>query len=215
MKRIIFAVMLFCTTIAQAQNTMKDLWLSMPDSVLPYLNESMRRDHIDFLNMNMSSKVKNLLNGKSVMDSLTTDYCVLHLNDILVWQLILLPRESQNDSIVCSIKTFMGKGSDSEICFYNSNWQRLDESFGLFPFGSLADQLNSFTQKPDTMTQDRFLELQNQMAPCMIEANFDYANRCLVLSLNSPLTEGGNEEQIKAILKQRKFKWNGETFIES
>lgn len=216
MKRIILAIVLFGTTmLAHAQTTMKDLWLSMPDSVLPYMNESMRRDHIDFINMNLDSEVKNLLSGKCVIDTLTTDYCKIMLNDNISWQLVLLPREEHGDSVTCSIKTFLGKGSESEICFYNQQWQHIDASFGLPQNDGTDNLVNTFIEKPDTMSQDRFAQLQSQLVPCMLVADYDQSHGCLVLKLSAPLPDGGQEEQVKTILKQRKLKWNGRMFTES
>ena len=81
MKKFVLSfVLIMAFAAAHAQFTAKDAWLSMPDDILPYLNQSMRTDHVEFYNMNIESKVKNLLQGKCVMDTLTADFLFVRLN---------------------------------------------------------------------------------------------------------------------------------------
>ena len=47
MKKILIAILLFPLTI-QAQLTMRDVFLQMPDSLLPYLSQSNRLDLLDY-----------------------------------------------------------------------------------------------------------------------------------------------------------------------
>lgn len=197
-----------------AQVTMKDLWLAMPDSVLPYLNESMRRDHIDFITMNLDSEVKNLLEGKGVMDTLSVDYCHVRLNEKLTWQLMLLPLEGKNDSVICSIKTYHTLCPESEVSFFNLGWTRIENSFGL-PSMSNSDKLISdMTQKPDTMSLQQFAKMKEELLPVMVEAVYSPFDKTIELRLSGHLTSVDAGESLDAIIIPKKYKWNGKEFIE-
>ena len=52
----------------------------MPDSLLPYLNKNQRLELLELRDMKVKAEVKNLLNGNTVMDTLTTNYLSLTLS---------------------------------------------------------------------------------------------------------------------------------------
>ena len=53
---------------------MRDLWLSMPDSLCTCLDRNLRTELLDFVDMGVKAEVKNRMNGQSTMDTLTADY---------------------------------------------------------------------------------------------------------------------------------------------
>ena len=57
--------------------SMKDLLVSMPDSVVPYLNHNLRLEFAELQEMGVKAEVKNLLGETSVMDTLTADFAQL------------------------------------------------------------------------------------------------------------------------------------------
>ncbi len=104
--------------------TMKEVFLAMPDSVLPLLDKDNRADCVDFLASKMQAKVRNAFDEFSYMDTLTTDYAFLRLTPQSTVSLKLLP---VNDStrIVCMVRTFRSDAADSQVAFYTSDWKLL------------------------------------------------------------------------------------------
>ena len=66
----LIAAMLFSATMSFAQKQMKDYWVAMPDSVVPYLNKTKRTEMVDFYQMGVKAETFNLLQGATTLDSL-------------------------------------------------------------------------------------------------------------------------------------------------
>jgi len=108
---------------------LKDVFRTMPDSLMPYLTENNRLDFIDFLDSGMKAEVKNSLGGNSQMTALTADSLSIRMSDALRVDMLLLAPESPagSDSIVCLVETF---GTDSlslqsVVSYFTIQWQRL------------------------------------------------------------------------------------------
>jgi hypothetical protein len=57
-------------SLGMEAKSMKDLLVSMPDSVVPYLNHNLRLEFTELQEMGVKAEVKNLLGETSVMDTL-------------------------------------------------------------------------------------------------------------------------------------------------
>lgn len=108
---------------------LKDVFRTMPDSLMPYLTENNRLDFIDFLDSGMKAEVKNSLGGNSQMTALTADSLSIRMSDALRVDMLLLAPETPvgGDSIVCLVETF---GTDSlslqsVVSYFTTQWQRL------------------------------------------------------------------------------------------
>ena len=66
-------------------------------------------------------------------------------------------------------------------------------------------------QRPDTMSQENFAELEKLIEFRMVEAHFSDAET-LVLQQNVPMTSKEDKTRLQAILTQRKLKWDGKTY---
>ena len=73
-KTLLMAVLMVTAFPCAAQQKMRDVFLRMPDGLLPYLTENNRLDFIDFMDSGMKAVVNNELGGKSEMLSLRR-YC--------------------------------------------------------------------------------------------------------------------------------------------
>ena len=79
MKKIkyILCACLMMASLGMEAKSMKDLLVSMPDSVVPYLNHNLRLEFTELQEMGVKAEVKNLLGETSVMDTLTADFAQL------------------------------------------------------------------------------------------------------------------------------------------
>ncbi len=214
MKKIfIIATLLIATLLnVDAQSPMRDLWIQMPDSVVAYLDVNSRTEMADFYEMKVKTGSKNLLEGKSAIDSLTNDYIHVTLNSSTTLQIKKLQTESS--FVICLIKTFTAPEPESEVSFFSSSWKPLKETFGLPVTNDASSLIKQFTTRPDTISQERYEELASMLDPVMISAEMSVNEQVVTFSLSRPLIEKSEILNINAIFKQRKFKWNGQTFIE-
>ncbi|MBP5277675.1 MAG: DUF3256 family protein [Prevotella sp.] len=216
MKRLILIFMIlgvFLTT--DAQTPVRDAWLSMPDNIIGYLNKNLRQEHLDYINMKVKSEVKNQFLGQGVMDSLSTHYLSIHLNDVTDLQLAVFETQDSVAPVYCMIKTVKMPYADSDISFYNADWSRIPHHFGL-PFTSERDSLfNTFTVRPDTMNVERYEELKAMMDPIGLKISCLKDGNTLLFEISAPYMNKDEEQQIRAIIKQRKYKWDGKIFNES
>jgi len=214
MKKIfIIATLLIATLLhVDAQSPMRDLWIQMPDSVVAYLDVNSRTEMADFYEMKVKTGSKNLLEGKSAIDSLTSDYIHVKLNSSTTLQIKKLQTESS--FVICLIKTFTAPEPESEVSFFSSSWKPLKDTFGLPVTNDANSLIKQFTTRPDTISQERYEELASMLDPVMISAEMSVNEQVVTFSLSHPLIEKSEILNINAIFKQRKFKWNGQTFIE-
>lgn len=219
LKRLNIIILLVCAPIlVGAQISLRDVWLSMPDGMIPYLNKNLRLEHLDFVDMGVKSEVSHQLNGVSVMDTLTADYTHITLSKSSSLELRLLP---VNDStkIICMVRTFKAPAEESEIRFYDTDWNLLTDDYGLEKIKNQDNTdteflLSSFVQRPDTLSTERFEELCKLIEPVMVSASFDVAEPVLTFRLSVPLAVPDDREQLKSILRPRRFKWDGKVFVE-
>ena len=212
-KILIIATLLIATLLhVDAQSPMRDLWIQMPDSVVAYLDVNSRTEMADFYEMKVKTGSKNLLEGKSAIDSLTSDYIHVTLNSSTTLQIKKLQTESS--FVICLIKTFTAPEPESEVSFFSSSWKPLKDTFGLPVTNDASSLIEQFTTRPDTISQERYEELASMLDPVMISAEMSVNEQVVTFSLSRPLIEKSEILNINAIFKQRKFKWNGQTFIE-
>jgi hypothetical protein len=62
------------------------------------------------------------------------------------------------------------------------------------------------------MTSERFEELFRMIEPPLLNASLNIDDDTLLVGLSAPMLNKEEREAVKAILRQRKLKWNGETF---
>ena len=191
---------------ASAQRQMKDFILTMPDSLVKYLNTTKRTEMVDFYFMGVKAETFNLLSEGTVLDSLTANHADIRLNESARMQLHLLPREN-GDTVVCMVRTFLGEAPESTFAFYDSNWKSLERK-GFLPE---VDPM-SLIHRPDTMTVERYEELLRLVDPLMVAAEITPADGALTFSLSTPMTTKKEREALQDILVQRKLKWDGKGF---
>ena len=106
---ILAAVFMLCFCHAEAQLKMREVFLQMPDSIMPYLTENNRLDFLDFMDSGMKAEVRNELGGRSVMTALTDQNLSIQLSEVVRLDLWLFPVSQEVDScrqVVCMITTY-------------------------------------------------------------------------------------------------------------
>ena len=88
-RRAIALLLLLPLTVGA--QTVRDLWLSMPTSLAPYLSTSLRTQCLDFYDMHTDAQTDNALKGKSRIDTLTSTFLAATLSKAHTLQMKLLP----------------------------------------------------------------------------------------------------------------------------
>lgn len=184
--------------------TVRQLWLGMPQSVVPYLDANMRMQCADFYDMHSGTSTDNQLGGKTRIDTLTTEYLSATLSDASDIQMRLLPVAGSPDSLLCVVRSWIAPERESEVRLYNQDWQ---------PVGnSITFSLSQFVSRPDTMTEARFSYLLSCLDPVMYSATLSVVDQSLSVEVSAVVACPEDKEALNAVLVQRKFNWDGIKF---
>lgn len=226
------ALLLLLLPLTVGAQTVRDLWLSMPPSLAPYLNTSLRTQCLDFYDMHTDAQTDNALKGKSRIDTLTSTFLAATLSKAHTLQMKLLPASgsgsasasgsasglgssmvsgsgsssslSSCDSVLCMARSWDGPKRDSEVQLFDRQWKPLQ--------APLTFSADSFVCRPDTMSEERFSRLVAMLDPIMFSVSLSPAENVLLVKLSPVVPNPDDEKAIEQILVQRKLKWDGKTF---
>ena len=236
------ALLLLLLPLTVGAQTVRDLWLSMPPSLAPYLNTSLRTQCLDFYDMHTDAQTDNALKGKSRIDTLTSTFLAATLSKAHTLQMKLLPASGSGSalgsslgsgssmvsgsSLVSASGSSLVSGSssslsscDSVLCVVRS-WDgpKRDSEVQLFdrqwkPLQApLTFSADSFVCRPDTMSEERFSRLVAMLDPIMFSVSLSPVENVLLVKLSPVVPNPDDEKAIEQILVQRKLKWDGKTF---
>lgn len=180
MKKTLFIIaMLVCVISLHAQD-MKTLFIAMPDSVTPLLTKVNREDFVDFLASNMKAEVKNRFGKPSELKKLTDDYLLLQSTERSTMEMKLLPL---NDSvkIICVINTVCASACDSEIRFYNTQWQELAQS----DFIQLPT-VDAFYLPIDSLTDEAFPAMREKADMELVKSTLSEEKPVITFTYTTP-----------------------------
>jgi len=124
--------MLYAVLTMSAQNTIGELFKTMPDSLMPLLTKNNRLDMIDFMEAKMKACVVNRLESESEMTELTADSLCIQLSNVQQVRIYLVPTTEPYDScqqVICMQNTFLLISSgltESTYQFFTVRWNPLD-----------------------------------------------------------------------------------------
>ena len=210
MKRLIITAICMVLTISVQAKSMSEIWASLPDSIIPYLDGAHRTQMTEYIKMGLKGDVDHSLAGKSVMDTLTADYIHLTLNESVVMELKRLP-DGGADSLLCVVTTWKGPAEESSVSFFSQDWKPIELAHA-FAGKSLPDLADELTQKPDTMDDTRFGELRSMLDPLMVNARLTPSNDQLRVRLAIPLLSADDKKAAEVIIRELVLTWDGNAF---
>ncbi|WP_315320731.1 DUF3256 family protein [Prevotella aurantiaca] len=195
-KLFILLLVSFSMLPLNAQN-MRQIWLEMPDSIIPYLNRSLRTELADYVTMGMKPEVMNTLQDSTHIEQLTDNYILVHLNHSSRLEI-----KSLDESTIAMVQTWCGPIAESKLQLFSNNWEVKPIELDIMP---------TFI-KPDTMSQQRYNDLLDMANITMGEIQLSAKDNSLTIKYSVPLLSPTDKKEMQAILRQRKFNWNGKTF---
>lgn len=199
---LLIIVALFSSSTLHSQ-TMKDIWENMPDSLFPYLNQSLREECANLSEKGLTAEVTNLLKEKTIIDTLSADYIDVSLSKSTLMQARLIPC-TDGDSILCVVLSYKVPEIYSSVSLYTKDWKKLSEE---------TFDIENFVQRPDTMTVDKYKELLNLLDPYMVSARLSATDNSLLVSASAAVASKEDSEQLASILIKRKYVWADNKFL--
>ena len=124
----LIAVCMQCVLLPQqgSARVIKDMFISMPDSLMPMLDENARKDLADICLSGMTTALPNEWGGTSMLQKLTDSYLLLREDSdgAVTTEMVLLP--AGKDTIVCMVRTLHLPQPASEVLFFSSQWKQLN-----------------------------------------------------------------------------------------
>ena len=219
-RTLLMTLVLMLTTfsIHLPAKTVAEIWKTMPDTIVPYLDPQQRQEMPSYASMHVDGSVDNLLEGKCRMDTLTNSYAHIRLNATKSLQLKLLPISNQ-DSIICLVETWLADSDhkasiptgESTIRFFSQDWKELPtpQYLGVPSVNDLADML---TTKPDTMSEQTYKALKEKIDPKMVLAEISAEDNTLRLRLSRPLLSDEEYKELHQVLVIRQLSWSNGSY---
>lgn len=213
LKTNILALMLIALSATAQAQEIRSVWKSMPDSVVVAIDKVRRLEMLDLVDYKVKAEVNNRLGSHSVMDTITSNYLHIMVSKASELSMRLLPT-ADGDTLVCMVYTYKAPKPESKISFYSLDWQLLDASKYL-PFASIADSADSLYTKPDSISQERYAELRNDVVVALVSAQQSIENDDICFSLSLPMAAKDNKASMTAIADKRKLVWTGKKYVYS
>lgn len=125
-KTLLFLLFTFPSSVftSFAQVRMRDMFASMPDSLLPMMTKNNRLDCIDFIENNMQAQVRNRLDEFVELKKMTDDYLLLETSAVSKVEMKLVQKDDTT-SVIYVARTYVGPAVDCDLKCYTQDWQPL------------------------------------------------------------------------------------------
>ncbi len=186
---------------------MRDVFASMPDSILEIMTKNNRLDCIDFIEHNMEAKVRNRFDGYTVLKQLTLDYLDLQLTKNCRVEMKLLPVKDSVDYI-CVVRTYAGPVQESTVRLYTPQWEELPATAWMeWP------DYEAFWTTNDTINAEEVERLQRLQDMRFVKAGLQPDDMRLTLSLQPGEVEKETAGRMEAVIRPLVYEWDGKRFF--
>jgi hypothetical protein len=195
---LFFAVFSLFVIKAEAQ-TVTDMFIDMPDSIIPYIDSKQRKELVELKQMEPDSTatIGNNL-GKIKLTRLSDSILTLQLSECNTIELGKL-----EDNKFVFIKTYGAPLQESLCCIIDNKWRKNK----MVDFSDI-----NFIQESDSIPELEQREMMRLLEFSLISASIATIPDELIIKLNTPLVTTEEKKKFDAIILQRNVKWNGKTF---
>ena len=195
-KTLIIICFLTCWLCVSAQS-LREVWIEMPDSILPYLSKSQRTELADYVEMKAEPVVLSTFGDSVRIERMTNNYLLLKANEATRLEIKLL-----DNNTLALVQTWMAPAAESKLSLFNLQWQPKEA----------VVEYNENIVKPDTMTDEEFNDLKSLMYPRLKEYRLSPENNSLSVSWNYPLISKKELKRMVDLLKPKVLNWTGRDF---
>ena len=195
-KTLIIICFLACWLSVSAQS-LREVWVEMPDSILPYLSKSQRTELADYVDMKADPAVLNSFGDSVRIERMTNNYLLVKANEVTRLEIKLL-----DNNTLALVQTWMAPAAESKLSLFNLQWQ---------PKEVVVDYKANIV-KPESMSDEDFAELKTLMYPRLKEFRLSADNNSLSVSWNYPLLSKKDAKRVADLLKTQVLNWTGKDF---
>lgn len=192
-KRILLLVLIALETMSIEAQTMRQIWMDMPDEMVPYLNQSNRTELADYVDMKVDAAIRNKLEDTTRIERLTPEYIRVKLNASHRLEMRLL-QKADGSKVLCVVNTWLGPAADSRLSFYDTDWHQLAD---ISVPTATNDQLCS---RPEGMSQERYEELLAMLDPLLTEIVLSETDDAITFRRSVPIVSNDDLPELKSIL---------------
>lgn len=192
-KRILLLVLIALGTTSIEAQTMRQIWIDMPDEMVPYLNQSNRTELADYVDMKVDAAIRNKLEDTTRIERLTPEYIRVKLNASHRLEMRLL-QKADGSKVLCVVNTWLGPAADSRLSFYDTDWHQLAD---ISVPTATNDQLCS---RPESMSQERYEELLAMLDPLLTEIVLSETDDAITFRRSVPIVSNDDLPELKSIL---------------
>ena len=118
-KRLVIWLISLCACAAWGQTSVAEAWLSMPDSLCPFLSHQHRLQMLQYAKAGLSDTLENKFEGRSYIDSLdlSGNYLSVQLTPNLHFSL------HTADSIITIEQVVCAPICNATTCVYSTDWR--------------------------------------------------------------------------------------------
>lgn len=185
------------------------IFTSMPDSMIPQLEEPWRKDLIALHKSGKEARLQNLMNGYSKLEEMTDDFIAIQVTERSRIEIKLLPLIN-NTHIVCLIRTAYGPVPDSQLSFYTTDWEPIANN-GMFT----PTSPEWFYKEKIDKNDPTFQFIQARLDMCLFKYSLSGDSNTLTVEYTTPLYLNKEEQQkAAAFLKDtpRTYVWKASRF---
>lgn len=195
-KTLIIICFLTCWLCVSAQS-LREVWIEMPDSVLPYLSKSQRIELADYVDMKADPAVLNAFGDSVRIERMTNNYLLVKTSKVARLEIKLL-----DNNTLALVQTWKAPVAESKLSLFNLQWQP-KEAVVVY---------NENIVKSDSMSEEDFADLKSLMYPRMREYRLSAENNSLSVSWNYPLLSKKDAKRVADLLKMQVVNWTGKDF---
>ena len=197
MKKILIIICFLTCWLGVSAQSLREVWIEMPDSILPYLSKSQRTELADYVEMKAEPAVLSTFGDSVRIERMTNNYLLLKANEATRLEIKLL-----DNNTLALVQTWMAPAAESKLRLFNLQWQPKE--------AVVAYKANIV--KPDSMSDEDFSDLKTLMSPRLKEYRLSADNNSLSVSWNYPLLSKKDVKRVTELLKSQVLNWTGKDF---
>ena len=197
MKKILIIICFLTCWVGVSAQSLREVWIEMPDSILPYLSKSQRTELADYVEMKAEPAVLSTFGDSVRIERMTNNYLLLKANEATRLEIKLL-----DNNTLALVQTWMAPAAESKLSLFNLQWQPKE--------AVVAYKVNIV--KPDSMSDEDFADLKTLISPRLKEYRLSADNNSLSVSWNYPLLSKKDVKRVTELLKTQVLNWTGKDF---
>ena len=197
MKKVLIIICFLTCWLGVSAQSLREVWIEMPDSILPYLSKSQRTELADYVEMKAEPAVLSTFGDSVRIERMTNNYLLLKANEATRLEIKLL-----DNNTLALVQTWMAPAAESKLRLFNLQWQPKE--------AVVAYKVNIV--KPDSMSDEDFADLKTLMSPRLKEYRLSADNNSLSVSWNYPLLSKKDVKRVTELLKPQVLNWTGKDF---